>query len=233
MSKRKIELKQIKRRVNDIKKDKEVTKVMLNDKYLFATWDYNMEEVINPIKELDHIPLWDWFNILNMKTNKLWYVDFTCPYIDEYWETNPEHMKISSACIDFYYNIDENVKKLSLNSLNKKDNDFDKKREWYEKYNNWKLTFENYIKKNEANKLWNEGIKVISQSEKRNFNIIVPYEYAKGDMSITDILREGVNQIINGKIIPKNQNEKYFSLINEIKYEMFLYDRKKSTEMFI
>ena len=230
MSKRKTEIRNIKRRVCELKKDEDVTKVMLDDKYLFATWDYNMEEVTSPIKNLSHIPLWDWFNILNVKTDKLWYLDFTCPFIDEYWTTHPANMKISTACISFYY---DKKQKLTLSLINKRDDDYDEKIEWYKKHNNWKLTFDDFERKNEANKAWNEGVVILKTEDRNNFNLILPYQYAKSDMSIVDIVREGVNKIVNGKIVPKNRNKKHLKLIKEIEYEMFLYDREKSTEMFI
>lgn len=230
MSKRKTDISNIKRRVRDLKKDEDVTKVMLDDKYLFATWDYNMEEVTSPIKNLSHIPLWDWFNILNVKTDKLWYLDFTCPFIDEHWGIHPMDMKISTACISFYY---DKKQKLSLSMINKRDDDYDEKIEWYKKHNNWKLTFDDFERKNEANKEWNEGVVIFKRDDQNDFNLILPYQYAKSDMSIVDIVREGVNKIVSGKIVPKNKNKKYLKLISEIEYEMFLYDREKSTEMFI
>lgn len=230
MSKRKTDISNIKRRVHELKKDEDVTKVMLDDKYLFATWDYNMEEVTSPIKNLSHIPLWDWFNVLNVKTDKLWYLDFTCPFIDEHWGIHPMDMKISTACISFYY---DKKQKLSLSMINKRDDDYDEKIEWYKKHNNWKLTFDDFERKNEANKEWNEGVVILKTEDRNHFNLILPYQYAKSDMSIVDIVSEGVNKIVNGKIVSKNQNKKYLKLISEIEYQMFLYDREKSTEMFI
>lgn len=230
MSKRKKDIKHIKRRVLDIKNDEDFTKVIIDDKYVFATWDYNMEEVTSSIKNLNHVPLWDWFNILNIKNNKLWYIDFTCPFIDDFWQTQSEDMRISSACISFYYN---NKKNLNLSMINNHDKDFDEKVAWYKKHNNWKLTFEDYQRKNKENKEWNENLVVLKQEDKNNFNFILSYEYAKSDMSIVDIVKEGINTINNGKVMSKNKNKKYIKLLNEIEYEMFLYDREKSTEMFI
>ena len=138
---RRIELKKIKNRVRDIENDEDVVKIALDDTYCVATWDYTMEEMTEPMSKLPHVPLWDWFNILNVKTKKLWYLDFSCPYIDEYSSITPMETKISHACINFYYS-NENVKKfLDLKNLRNNDAEYDKTIEWYKKYNNWDLTF--------------------------------------------------------------------------------------------
>jgi hypothetical protein len=231
---KRIELRHIKRRVRDIENDEDVTKIALNDTYHLATWDYTVEEMTEPMSKLGHVPLWDWFNILNVKTKRLWYVDFTCPYVDEYSHTTPIETKISHACISFYYNDDTIKKSFDLKTLGNKDEKYDATVESYKRYNNWDLTFKSFDEKNEVNKNWNEGVSVFkSRDELNSFYFLVPYEYAKSEMSILDAARIGLNAILNGKIKPFNQNKKYKKLMEEIEYDIFLYDKGKSSEMFI
>jgi hypothetical protein len=231
---KRIELRHIKRRVRDIENDEDVTKITLNDTYCVATWDYTVEEMTEPMSKLGHVPLWDWFNILNVKTKKLWYVDFTCPYVDEYSHATPIETKISHACISFYYNDDTIKKSFDLKTLGNKNQKYDTVIESYKKYNNWDLTFKNFDEKNEVNKAWNEGVSVFkSRDELNSFSFLVPYEYAKSEMSIVDAVQKGLNDILNAKVAQFNENKKYQKLTREIEYDIFLYDKSKSSEMFI
>jgi hypothetical protein len=238
---RRDEKRKIKKRVHDINNDEDVVKVMLDDKYLLATWDYSLEEITNPMSELSSFPLWDWFNILNIKTKKLWYIDFTCPFVDDYWHKNSVDQNISTACISFYYRNAENLKfnflvssKIGRTSKLSRDIEYEKKIEWYKKYNNWDLTFKDFNKKNEINRNWNEGVKTLKlNNEMNSFSFIVPYSYSKTEMSIVDVIRKGLNNILDGKVIPKHQNGKYMKLIQETEFDMFLYEKEKSSEMFI
>jgi hypothetical protein len=238
---RRIEKRKIKKRVYDIYNDEDVVKIMLDDKYLLVTWDYSLEELTKPMSDFSNPPLWDWFSILNIKTKKLWYIDFTCPFVDDYWHKNSFDQNTSTACIGFYYRDTENLKinfsvssKIGGISKLSRDSEYEKKIEWYKKYNNWDLTFKDFNEKNEINRNWNEGVKTFKHTHELNsFAFIAPYSYSKTEISIVDVIRKGLNNILSGKVIPKHQNGKYAKLIQEIEFDMFLYEKEKSSEMFI
>ena len=63
--------------------------------------------------------------------------------------------------------------------------------------------------------------------------MIVPYQYAKSEMSIVDVTKLGLDAILKGKVVQPNQNKKYQKLLKEIDFDVFLYDKNKSSEMFI
>ena len=223
-------LKKIKSRVKYII-DGETDQIPLNDTYILSTWDYSVDDLTAPMSSIK-TPIWDWFNIYNIKNKRLWYIDFSCPFIDDYFQFKNFDEKMTLAAIDLYYKNAYQHKKTSWSSINKRDAHYDMITKHYKTYNNWELTFKQYEEKNERNKNWNEGIKVFkNKNDSDDFCAIMPYAFSKrDDMSIKDAFIEIVSIITGGKLcIGKH----YYQLIEEIGYDLNLFDKEKNIERFI
>jgi len=230
-------LKNLKRRAKAISEG-DYNTIDLDDTYLLATGDYQVEEMETPLNSL-RPPLWDWLTIYNKKNKKIWYIDFSCPYTHENFITFTREEKINLAVIDLYYKHNYENKELKIlpfptifNSLIKVDYS-EITKDYYRKYNNWDLTFKNYEKKTEENKKWNEGIVVLHKSS-RDFSVIMPHAYLeKSDITIKEIFQEVLMIIKSGKVKPKHENKKYSQLIDEIDFDLNLFDKEKNVEIFI
>ena len=230
MSQKRERLKNIKTRIKYILNGETET-VPLDDIYLLSTWDYETESLLKPISDVK-TPIWDWFNVYNTKNKKLWYIDFSCPFVDHYFALKTFEEKMTTASIDLYYRYAFNAKKHSWANLNQKDVDYDTTVEYYKKYNNWELTFKQYEERNEMNKNWNEGIKVFkNKAGKEDFSAIMPYSLSKSnDITIKDIFIEIVSIIKKGELCVA---KKYSHLIEEIPYQINLFNKEKHIERFI
>lgn len=210
----------------------------IDDTYLLATGDYQIEEMDTaPLSSLRE-PLWDWFTILNKKTKKIWYVDFSCPYTNKNFTSLTEREKINLGVIDLYYRYAYDLEKdhklfSNFNYFKKADKYYDHMKDYYQKYNNWDLTFKSYEKKMKENEAWDEDI-VVLYNDIQDFCAIMPHRYLKkSDMTIKDVFKEILLIIKNGKVKPKDQNKKYKKLIDEINFDLNLFDKEKNVERFI
>jgi hypothetical protein len=230
-------LKNLKRRSKSISAG-DYNTIDLDDIYLLATGDYQVEEMEAPLNSL-RPPLWDWLTIYNKKNKKIWYMDFSCPYTHENFINFTREEKINLAVIDLFYKHAYDLKKhIPISSLSSvrslKENDYyEMTKDYYRKYNNWELTFDSYQKRVEGNKQWNEDI-VVLYKEKQDFCVIMPHSYLKkDDITIKEVFQEVLMTIKSGKVKPKHENKKYFKLIEEINFDLNLFDKEKNVERFI
>jgi hypothetical protein len=238
-------IKNLKRRSKDISEsmmtsDGGYNIIHIDDTYILATGDYQVEEMEDaPLSSLKP-PLWDWLNIFNKKTKKVWYIDFSCPYTHENFSNLTEKEKINLAVIDLFYKYNYDNMKIhnpffTLSNINsKQENDhYEMTKDYYKKYNNWDLTFDSYEKIVEENKQWDEDI-VVLHKERQDFGVIMPHSYLKkDDMTVKDIFKKVIMIIKTGKVKPKHENKKYLKLIDEINFELNLFNKEKDIERFI
>lgn len=208
-----------KRRLKNILKN-DYCKLNINDIYMIATCDYDEQQLEGKISELEKPPLWDWFTLVNKKKNKIWYVDFSCPYIyDDFFDLSK---KEQIENISRYWAIDDTPFKIKYKSLKggfsqiqDEDPNYDLKLdELQKKYiieNDWDRTIQDFKEKNEFNKNWDDGLQLNLNYDKDGFGIIVPFSYK--DKTFLEIFTEAVNKFNQSKF-----SDKYLHLINEINY---------------
>lgn len=226
-------LKNLKKREQAILK-KEIEMTELNDKYILATWDYDSDKLKMPLREfVPNSPLWDWFTLYNKKTKKVWYTDFTFPYITDYFLRDSFEKAIDLASSYIFFNNVVDSDKFPLNDYEDRSKHIEK----IKKINNWDLTFKDYKTEVEKNKNWNEGVKVIKNSKNKNDRdivIVAPYcDYMNTDKSFADYFKEVVEIIESGKMIEYHNRKKYLTLIEEIKFNYYPHDKKINPEVFI
>jgi hypothetical protein len=210
----------------------------LDDTYLLATGDYQVEEMEEfPLNNL-RPPLWDWFSIFNKKNKKVWYIDFSCPYLYESFNSLTEKEKINIAVIDLYYkyayDMEKDLKNLfPINGFKKEKDYYENMKDYYKNYNNWDLTFQIYNQKMQENKNWDENIIVLHEN-KQDFCVIMPHRYLeKDDMTMKDVFKEILEIIKSGKVKQKHENKKYKKLIDEINFTLNLFNKENNIERFI
>lgn len=198
----------------------------INDKYLIATCDYTKEHLSGVIKDSSErdAPLWDWFTLVNKKTNKIWYLDFSAPYFwDELLDINKEEQikRISSnwAIQDISIKFKTMTLKGGMYSLNVDDEYYDQKIDerikFYSNNNDWDKTLEKYRQDNEYNKNWNEGVQIYRGENKDSWGIVIPVSYT--NKTFLEVFTDAIKLFNYSKY-----NQKFYKLILEIPFIKFL-----------
>jgi hypothetical protein len=128
----------------------------INETYLIATNDYSKQELQGIISvDPNKTPLWDWFTLVNKKRNKIWYIDFSMPYIWENFFDSKKDEQIEKiykiwALEDIPVVFKNETIKGGMFILNYRNPDFDsnleKREEYYLNNNDWDKTLEQYKK---------------------------------------------------------------------------------------
>jgi hypothetical protein len=221
---RKIKIQKKKRLHSILKGDYETLDI--NDKYLIATGDYTKEQLNGIIKDSSDrdAPLWDWFTLVNKKTNNIWYLDFSAPYFwDELLDTNKEEQikRISNnwAIQDISIKFKTMTIKGGMYSLDIDDKHYDKKVDerinYYLKNNDWDKTLEKYQQDNEYNKNWNEGVQIYRGENRDDWGIVIPFDYI--NKTFLDVFSEAIKLFNLCKF-----NQESYKLILEIPFIKFL-----------
>jgi len=204
-------------------------------KYLVATGDYTLDEMLN-IKisdlkkgvpddegqpyEVERTPLWDWFTIVNTAKNKIWYCDFSMPYFipEDYFYTKeqtakiwalhevPSKMKINMTYAKMYQLEWERDEKLYQSKV---DN--------YLSNNDWDKTFEDYRNEIDKRKNWDSKVPIVYSNAKYDIGIIIPFSFQ--NKTIKDIFEESINIFFSGK---QNNKNNFYYLIEEPEYKKFI-----------
>lgn len=222
-----------KRRLKNIYKYNAQFKVSNN--YLVVTDDYEQDEINIPIANLtkqipidfendinetvENIPLWDWFTIANLKTNKIWYCDFSMPYyqkevnhdknfISKIWAESEIPMKLSKSPLSrkmFELHIDQDEKLVK------------EKAQFYLENNDWEKTFSTFDLENESKKNWNQNAPLVYSNEKYDIGIVIPHSFI--NLSIAECFEKSIELFFNGK---QGNAQKAHNLISETEYKIFL-----------
>jgi hypothetical protein len=197
----------------------------INENYMIATSDYDFKQLKGTIKDAsEKPPLWDWFTLVNKKKNKIWYLDFSAPYVwNEFFDQNIESQKKYISNIwsinDIPVEIKWNPIRGGMYSLDDKDSNYDSKLEektqFYIKHNDWNKTFNDFKQKNEFNLKWDEGIKIFRNDSSSDWGIIIPHSYI--DKTFVDVFSESIKLFNDCKF-----NQKYYELIEEIKFNKYI-----------
>ena len=197
----------------------------INDNYLIATCDYSKEQLNGVIIKEDSInsPLWDWFTLLNKKTKKIWYVDFSMPYLWKDFLDLPENKQIdmiskSWAIIDTPFKIKFKSLKGGFSEIYDEDPDYDLKlNELQKKYinqNDWKKTIQDFKDKNDYNENWNQGIQLYLNDKDDGFGIVVPHAFK--DKTFLEIFTDVIHKF---NLVKYNNDS--CKLIEEITFKKF------------
>ena len=215
---------QKKKRLHQILKG-DYEKLDINKNYMIATFDYDSKQLNGSIKEAsDKSPLWDWFTLVNKKKNKIWYLDFSTPYVwNDFFDQDIESQKKYAANLwsinDIPFNFKSNTIKGGMYVLTVSDLDYDnkiqKRIEFYLKNNDWDKTFNEFKIKNQINQDWNEGIQIYRGENKDSWGIVVPHSYI--DKTFFEIFNEAINLFNQGKF-----NQTSYNLIEEINFNPFI-----------
>lgn len=199
-------------------------KLDINETYMIATCDYDSQQLNGLIKDAyDKPPLWDWFTLVNKKKNKIWYFDFSTPYIwNEFLElseeTQKKHISNFWAIDDTPFKIKHNPIKGGMFKLDNDDPDYDSKLEnriqFYLENNDWNKTFNDFKEKNEFNLKWNDGVQLF-RNDFDDWGIIIPHSYT--NKTFLDVFTEVILKFNQCKI-----NQESHKLIKEIPFTKFL-----------
>jgi len=212
-----------KRRLKNILKGDDYSKLHINDTYMMATIDYSNEELNGKICDLERMPLWDWFTLVNKKKNKIWYVDFSLPYT--LYDISEETKEKLIESISRIWSVDDvpisfvsAPLKGGFFQLNHKDNNYEKKVDKIQKQyidnNDWDKTISEMKIRNENNLKWDEGIQLNINKEKDGFGVIIPFSWK--EKTFLEVFEEMIIKFNESKF-----SDKYIYLINELGYKRF------------
>ena len=197
----------------------------INETYLIATNDYSKQELQGIISvDPNKTPLWDWFTLVNKKRNKIWYIDFSMPYIWENFFDSKKDEQIERiykmwALEDIPIVFKNETIKGGMFILNYRNPDFDsnleKRQEYYLNNNDWDKTLEQYKKDNDFNKNWNEGIQIYLNKESDGFGIVIPVSYK--NKTFLEVFTEVIKLFSQSKF-----NQDAYKLIEEIQFKKFI-----------
>jgi hypothetical protein len=197
----------------------------INENYMIATFDYDLEQLNGSIKEAnERPPLWDWFTLVNKKKNKIWYLDFSAPYVwheffDQDIDSQKKYITNFWSIKDIPFTIKSTPIKGGMYKLEEDDPNYDLKLEqriqFYLENNDWDKTFNDFKIKNQINQNWNEGIQIYRGENKDSWGIVVPHLYT--DESFLEVFTEAVDLFNQNKF---NQNS--YNLIQEIDFNLFI-----------
>ena len=206
---------------------------LVGDKYIVATGDYNVDEMTNKEigelrkgvpdhngdpYEVDRTPLWDWFTIVNKKTNRIWYCDFSMPYYSS--ELNPKELVAewwADTDVPPKFLLDPLPGKM-YTALVKQDNTLHKERkDFYLQNNDWDLTFNDCENEMNKRKNWKSQLPVVYANEKNDMGIIVPFSFKH--RTIKDVFQESIDLFFNSK---QSNKEDFYWLIEEPEYKKFI-----------
>lgn len=208
-----------KKRLNQILKGDYVT-LDINETYMVATFDYDSNQLNGTIKDANESPpLWDWFTLVNKKKNKIWYLDFSTPYVwnnffDQTVEDQKKYICNLWAINDTPYEIKSTVIKGGMFKLDDKDPDYDSKIkariQFYLENNDWDKTFNDFKKENEFNLNWNQGVQLF-RKKSDDWIIVIPHSYI--NKTFLDVFTESILLFNQSKINPE-----CYKLIDEITF---------------
>lgn len=197
----------------------------INENYMIATFDYDLEQLNGSIKEAnERPPLWDWFTLVNKKKNKIWYLDFSAPYtwhdfFDQDINTQKRYAANLWSIKDLPFKIKSIPFKGGMSTLEEDDPNYDLKLEqkiqFYLENNDWDKTFKEFKIKNQINQDWNEGIQIYRGENKDNWGIVVPHLYT--DESFLEVFTQAIDLFNQNKF-----NQDAFKLIEEINFNPFI-----------
>lgn len=211
------------------------------DNYLIVTDDYYSDEVEIPItnltkqipvdfendinKTVQNIPLWDWFTIANLKTNKIWYCDFSTPYYEKDVDHSDSNVSLKRYIATTWAEseIPFKFKKQSLpNKMYSLEVIEDKKllqnkKNFYLENNDWGKTFSTFDLENEAKKNWDQEFPLVYSNGKYDMGIVIPYSFI--NLSIKKCFEKSIKLFFNGK---QGNRKKALELISETEYKKFL-----------
>lgn len=222
-----------KRRLKNI--DKYNTQFKVGNNYLVVTDDYEQNEIEIPIANLtkqipvdfendinetvQNTPLWDWFTIANLKTNKIWYCDFSMPYYQK--EVNHDKNLISKAWANLEIPLKIKHKPLPNKMFEMEfiqDEDLVKQKiDFYLSNNNWEKTFDEFNKENENKLKWNEKNPLVYSNMKYDIGIVIPHSFK--EFSIAECFEKSIKLFFNSK---QGNAQKAYNLISETEYKKFL-----------
>lgn len=193
--------------------------------YLVGSMDHSVEELQLPIASLEKEPFWDWARCSNKKRDKLYYIDYSLPYLypcqdsdfvasiwssEDFSKEFPHHPLFRSIQIhgSNYFSLDPD---------SFADEWTNQRKQFYKDNNNWERTFEAFRKRIAKNKKL-ESILVSVNGEGDGFSIVIPERYTG---SLFNVFEESLPIMFEGKkgLVSFHEAQRW---IKDIEYERFV-----------
>jgi hypothetical protein len=218
------------KRMKDRHEKESIPSIVLSNGALLQTSDYDKEELFLPcVDENGQLPCWDWFRMTNAKRDRMYYVDFSFPYIylndKEVLSLEFSYLKYPLTTAGFFR---ENFRD-KFYTWKEKDIDTRKARDEYQKYilknYDFTKTFEKANEIIEEKKKYDKLIVSISRDPDTKlfdgFSIVAPY--CMKDKTVVEIFEMALERIKVGNLDKEELAQK---MISEIEYEFFPEDLK-------
>jgi hypothetical protein len=163
----------------------------LDDYNYIVTDDYSNKDLLEPIVNLEKLPLWDWIRLVNTRKNTIYYTDFSVCIGSHKYIPNKE----SLATLWSFQKCNEvsiKTTKIHMTNFYKLDlinTDRQKKlEEYYLENNDWDLSFSDLEKtREEITKLMPSPVVVSKEISDSSYSIVISEDYK--NYSISDIYK--------------------------------------------